>query len=176
MRQQKSSTMAWEAQGRASLLPLEEFTRSTPPGWKPGQYKYTFKQYQQNLKLWWRSKNVDDNGVAAILVASRLQGLPRKRALNFRIVRNNVEYVGDDALVLPRVDDGQGNQLEASGFEQFLAALRAEYGLHQQDNITIALDKFFEHRRKSSLLTYLHDFEAKYSEAADVANLQVNDV
>ena len=120
--------------GGRSMIPLDEFTRSIPPGWKPGLHRYSFKQYTQLIKLWWRSRNVEDDGVAAILIASRLQGLPRRRALNFRVTRENIEYVGDDALVLPALIDPQtGHEMQSSGLSQFLTALKAEHGLHSQD-------------------------------------------
>ena len=107
------------------MLPLDEFTRSLPPGWKPGLHRYTFKQYEQLVKLWWRSKNVDDAAVAAILIASRLHDMPRRRALNFRANRNGVDYVGDDALVLPETRDPQTQQvLQPSGLTEFLRTLR----------------------------------------------------
>eukprot|EP00959_Pyramimonas_sp_CCMP1952_P074519 1556849-Pyramimonas_sp.AAC.1 len=69
---------------RPQTLPLEESTRQVPPGWKPGVPKYSVKKYLQKLSLWWRTKNVDDDGVAALLVLQRLQGGVYKQALRFK--------------------------------------------------------------------------------------------
>ena len=85
-------------------MPLEEFTRAIPLGWRPGLHRYPYQQYKENLKLWWRSRNVVENDIAAVLVAARLQGLPRRRAMEFRVERLNAAeemqvHVGDNALV-----------------------------------------------------------------------------
>ena len=83
-------------------LPLEESTRQTPPGWRPGISKYSVKKYLQKLSLWWRTKNVDDESVAALLVLQRLQGGALKQALRFKVNRDGVEYTGENAFALQR--------------------------------------------------------------------------
>ena len=162
---------------RSSLIPLTEFTRSIPPGWKPGLHNYPFKQYTKLLRLWWRSKNIDEDPVAAIIVAGRLQGTAHRRALNFRITRDGTEHIADNALVLPADHDipNHGDE-RPSGFTVFLAALAAEFGLHEQDATTKALDDFFECKRSGDMLTYISDFQHVYEEAHDSAQLTVNDV
>ena len=35
-----------------SNLNLEAFTKYVPPGWRPHIKGYTFRRYQQKLKLW----------------------------------------------------------------------------------------------------------------------------
>ena len=178
--------MAWDRSG-AHSLPLEEFTRAIPPGWRPGLHRYPYQQYKENLKLWWRSRNVAENDIAAVLVAARLQGLPRRRAMEFRVERLNAAeemqvHVGDDALVLPAwrdtrdIPDDEKLPSQDTGLQQFLRALGKEYDKDEFDVAGNSLDEFFDHRRKGSLLTYIHDFEAKYSEAASKAGLTINDV
>ncbi len=100
-----------------STLPLEEFSRQVPPGWKPGILKYPFKRYTQQLKLWWRTKSVDDDTVAALLAISRLAGGPRKKAHRFKITRDGQNFVGDDAIALSAaVDAVTGVRTEDTGF------------------------------------------------------------
>eukprot|EP00959_Pyramimonas_sp_CCMP1952_P280697 5867128-Pyramimonas_sp.AAC.1 len=65
-------------------LPLEEATRQTPPGWKPGVAKYGIENDLQTLSLWWRTKSIEDESVAALLVLQRLQGGALKQAMRFK--------------------------------------------------------------------------------------------
>ena len=150
--------MAWDRSG-AHTLPLEEFTRAIPPGWRPGLRRYPYQQYKENLKLWWRSRNVVENDIAAVLVAARLQGLPRKRAMEFRVERLGLNgemqvHVGDDALVLPawrddrQIPDDERLPPQDTGLLQFLRALGEEYDKDEFDVAGNSLDEFFDHRRK----------------------------
>ena len=74
-------------------LPLEESTRATPPGWRPGIAGYSFKKYQDKLNLWWRTRSVESDETAARLVMQRLQKGALKRAMQFKLIREGREYI-----------------------------------------------------------------------------------
>ena len=82
-------------------LKLEEYNSRTPPGWRQGVPRYPYRLYMQKLRLWWRMTDLTEQQAGAA-VASRLHGTPFQIAMRLRITREGVEYVGDDALILPR--------------------------------------------------------------------------
>ena len=84
--------------------------------------------------------------MAALLVLSRLQGGVGKQALRFTTERDGLIYVGENAFALPAIAAQPAPKVEAqpSGLSlQFARWLGHECGLHEQDNVTIHLDKFF---------------------------------
>ena len=141
---------------------MEESTRQTPPGWKPGVARYGVKKYLQKVSLWWRTKAIEDDAVASLLVLQRLQGGVYKQALRFKVERGGQEFVGENAFALTRVEADIVNGVEGhpSVLAQFTRWLETEYGLHEQDSIGVALDKFFDfHRGPRDLALYIADFE-----------------
>eukprot|EP00959_Pyramimonas_sp_CCMP1952_P366960 7685941-Pyramimonas_sp.AAC.1 len=46
--------------GNGSKLPLDSFTRSTPPGWVTGIKRYPIRRYAQLLKLWWLQTDLSE--------------------------------------------------------------------------------------------------------------------
>ena len=85
-------------------LPLEEFSKSVPPGWDPSQAaKSPWRAYFEKMKLWFRLQDSDDPKLGA-LAASRLKGQAWKVAVKLRLPkhdfqRNVIDYdVGDAAL------------------------------------------------------------------------------
>ena len=100
----------------SGTLALEESTRNTPPGWKPGMQRYSVRKYLQNLSIWWRTKNEADESIAAVLVLSRLQGGVRKQALRFTVERDGMNHVGENAFALPAIaaDPQRGVDAEPS--------------------------------------------------------------
>ena len=160
-------------------LPLDESNRQTPPGWQPGLPKYSVRKFLTKLSLWWRTKAVDDNAVAALLVMQRLRGGAFKQALRFSVARDGQNYTGENAFALEAREEDQQQGLDAqpSGLQQFLAWLGREYGLHEQDNVSVSLRKFFTYSRGHRELTqYISDFELVYDEANDTAGLEINAV
>ena len=166
---------------RGSHVALDEFTTFVPPGWKPGTRGYSFRAYSEKLKLWWRIKACEDEGKAAALVVSRLQGTPYKMALALRIHRDGIVYEGDDAICLPSVAAGTdpitGAIVDAqpSGLQTILAKLRQEHRLHDHDEQQELMDAFFDLRQHNrDLTTFLTDFEFSYDEASARAGLEIN--
>ncbi|CAE8709789.1 unnamed protein product, partial [Polarella glacialis] len=83
-------------------LPLGDFNKQIPPGWRPGIPNYPIKLYFERLKLW---HCVTENAEAqlGVLIASRLQGVPQKIALRLRLPRPAAAGggydIGDEALI-----------------------------------------------------------------------------
>ena len=91
-------------------------------------------------------------------------------------------YTGGDALSLPAQAE-QLNHLnqvivdaQASGGRLLINRLAEEYGAHQQEMVSLALDNFFEHRRTTDLQGYLTEHTLLLEEAREVGGLEMNDV
>ncbi|CAE8595807.1 unnamed protein product, partial [Polarella glacialis] len=167
-------------------LPLSEFNKLVPPGWRPGIPGYPIKLFFERLKLWYR---VTDNAEAqlGILVAGRLQGAPQKIALRLRLPRpvaaGGGYDIGDEALIRlsqEQVIDPANNTIVQeyipSGLQFLCQALRAIYGLQDQDRTTVALDSFYEFKRGHlGLAEFAQEFDHRYESAEDEAGLQMND-
>ena len=167
---------------RGSHVALDEFTTFVPPGWRPGIKGYSFRAYSEKLRLWWRIRAQEDDGKAAALIVSRLQGTPYKMAMALRITRDGIVYDGDNAIVLPAVAAGTidpltGNALEEqpSGLQVILGKLRVEHRLHDHDEQQELMDAFFDLKQHNrDLTTFITDFEFAYDEASARAGLEIN--
>ncbi|CAE8632635.1 unnamed protein product, partial [Polarella glacialis] len=167
-------------------LPLSEFNKLVPPGWRPGIPGYPIKLFFERLKLWYRAT---DNAEAqlGILVAGRLQGAPQKIALRLRsprpVAAGGGYDIGDEALIRlsqEQVIDPATNTIVQeyipSGLQFLCQALRAIYGLQDQDRTTVALDSFYEFKRGHlGLAEFAQEFDHRYESAEDEAGLQMND-
>ncbi|CAE8680712.1 unnamed protein product [Polarella glacialis] len=175
-----------QGQSYGGGLPLSEFNKLVPPGWRPGIPGYPIKLFFEQLKLWYR---VTDNAEAqlGILVAGRLQGAPQKIALRLRLPRpvaaGGGYDIGDEALIRlsqEQVIDPATNTIVQeyipSGLQFLCQALRAIYGLQDQDRTTVALDSFYEFKRGHlGLAEFAQEFDHRYESAEDEAGLQMND-
>ena len=45
--------MAIAAATATGGIPIDEYTTTVPPGWKPGMEDYPLTTYQDNLQMWW---------------------------------------------------------------------------------------------------------------------------
>ena len=164
-------------------MSLEEFTKQIPPGWRPGISRYSFKKYLQKLRLWWRFADTTEIQ-AGPLIAARLGGLAFDRAMSLRINRAGTIHVGEDAIAQPReaeiTDPTTGvviQEAQESGASILIAALRAEFEIHTQDQQTTALDAFFDLRRdQNSLSFYCTEYRMLLEEATEKAGLDINNV
>ncbi|CAE8674707.1 unnamed protein product, partial [Polarella glacialis] len=175
-----------QGQSYGGGLPLSEFNKLVPPGWRPGIPGYPIKLFFERLKLWYR---VTDNAEAqlGILVAGRLQGAPQKIALRLRLPRpvaaGGGYDIGDEALIRlsqEQVIDPATNTIVQeyipSGLQFLCQALRAIYGLQDQDRTTVALDSFYEFKRGHlGLAEFAQEFDHRYESAEEEAGLQMND-
>ncbi|CAE8738763.1 unnamed protein product, partial [Polarella glacialis] len=174
-----------QGQSYGGGLPLSEFNKLVPPGWRPGIPGYPIKLFFERLKLWYR---VTDNAEAqlGILVAGRLQGATQKIALRLRLPRpvaaGGGYDIGDEALIRlsqEQVIDPANNTIVQeyipSGLQFLCQALRAIYGLQNQDRTTVALDSFYEFKRGHlGLAEFAQEFDHRYESAEDEAGLQMN--
>ena len=98
--------------GFSGGLPLDEYNRSTPPGWKPGLARYPLSLFEDKLKLWYKQFTGADEEVG-ILLAGRLKEGALTIALKLRVPRRlddpagQSPYVGDQALCRPAVIEGR---------------------------------------------------------------------
>ena len=59
----------------------------------------------------------------------------------------------------------------------FTRWLTEQYGIHDQDNVSLLLDRFFDFRRGNrDLDACVREFELVYDEANDVSGLEINDI
>ncbi|CAE8712259.1 unnamed protein product, partial [Polarella glacialis] len=175
-----------ERQSYGGGLPLREFNKVVPPGWRPGIPGYPIKLFFERLKLWYR---VTDNAEAqlGVLVAGRLQGAPQKIALRLRLPRpvaaGGGYDIGDEAIIRlsqEQLIDAATNTIVQeyipSGLQFLCQALRAIYSLQDQDRTTVALDSFYEFKRGHlGLAGFAQEFDHRYESAEDEAGLQMND-
>ena len=135
-------------------LPLDEWNKSTPPGWKPGIDGYPLKLYREKLKLWYRGYDGDDQSVGCV-VAGRLKEGAMNLALKLRVPKRVDEgggfVIGDEALcrleVVEGIDgNGQHQPRIASGLQCLLEALQSTYGLDDEDFQTLSLEGLFDFR------------------------------
>ena len=59
----------------ASGLPLDQYTKACPPGWRLGLAHYPLKRFLDLLRLWYRLTDFDNTQVGPA-VAGHLQGRP----------------------------------------------------------------------------------------------------
>ena len=67
-----------------SGLQLDQYTKGTPPGWRPNLAHYPYKRYLERLRLWYRMTDLSAEQVGPA-VAGRLQGRPFNQAMKLRI-------------------------------------------------------------------------------------------
>jgi hypothetical protein len=160
-------------------LPLDEYTRQTPPGWRPYLRNYPLSLYEEKLRLWIRLTDIPEDCHGSVVVG-RLKSSAYRLALKIRIRRQDGQLItGDEAVNLPRqqAQPAQGLPASPSGLEQIISDLRAAFGDDAQDLQAFHLDKFFElHRGSHSLIDFLTAFKLKYEAAEEHAGLMINQV
>ena len=66
-------------------MPLDQYNKGTPPGWRPGLAHHPFRRFLERLRLWYRMTDLGADQVGPA-VAGRLQGRPFNVAMKLRIV------------------------------------------------------------------------------------------
>ena len=168
---------------QSSGLPLDQYTQTTPPGWKPFLTHYPFRRFVERLRLWYRLTNLEIAQIGTA-VAGRLQGRPFNIAMSLTVVAHTgVRLVGDEALSYEGQDagvdpqTGQPTPAHENGLQQLLRLLTRWYGADQDQNTTEVIDQFIDLRRgRLSLLDYLNEHQFTYDEAALIGGLQFNEV
>ena len=113
-------------------MPLEEFSKTVPPGWQPHMPNYPFRQFIETLRLWYRITDYQPEQIGPV-VTGRLRGGARTLANKLQCTdqAGNV-HRGDAALAMPAqaaFTDHLGNVTPAveSGFNQLIRRLQTAY-------------------------------------------------
>ena len=164
-------------------LPLDQFTKTTPPGWRPGITHYPFRRYIERMKLWCRTTDMDASQQGPA-VAGRLSGRPFNLAMGLRVTdQAGQEHGGDEALAFPgepAQQDYAGNIISPAtpnGLQTLIRLLIRWYGEDDDTTVGNTLDTFFDLRRgKMSLVEYVAEHEFAYEEAKTNGGLEMNNV
>ena len=152
-----------EGHDREGGLTLQTFTRSTPPGRRPGQLSYPLRKYKQLIALWWRQTDFQEHQFGPV-IAGRLRGTAFQLAMSLTALRfyphtqTYLQLTGDE-LLSQGSDAGhadpQGIQVppQHSGGRLLLRRLEQEYGVTAQYQSIAALDSFFVFQRGSLSLS-----------------------
>ena len=109
-----------------SGLPLDQYTKSVPPGWKPGLTWYPFKRFVEKFRLFYRLTDLDITQIGPA-VAGRLQGRPEQLAMRLQCQTSTGVITGDDALAYTGEphDPLSGTGPFPSGVQTLLRTLQA---------------------------------------------------
>ena len=79
-------------------LALDEYTKSTPPGWRPHMHSYPLKLFLEKFDLWKRQTSVPENEIGVTL-AGRLKDAAYRLAMKIKIqtYKTGVPGVTDSA-------------------------------------------------------------------------------
>ena len=167
------------ASGDLRGIPLDEYTRQCPPGWRPYVRNYTLNTYEEKLRLWMRMTDIPADCQGSVIVG-RLKGSAYRIAMKIRLRRQDGTMLyQDEAVNAPAEAEDVNNALPAtpSGLQQILADLRQAFGDDSQDLQAFHLDRLFDlHRGSHSLLDYLTAFKLRYEAAEEHAALNINHV
>ena len=90
-----------QADGRG--IPLGEYTKATPPGWKPHMQDYSLRLYFEKLRLWIRTTDLgngpENQAKIGPTVVGRLRGAAYRVVMKMRPPRQDGRIlVGDEAI------------------------------------------------------------------------------
>ena len=125
-------------------IPLDEYTRQCPPGWRPYVRSYSLITYEEKLRLWMRMTDIPGDCQGSVVVG-RLKGSAYRIAMKIRLRRQDGSMLyQDEAVNAPAQaeDPGQGLEATPSGLQQILADLRTAFGDDSQDLQAFHLDRF----------------------------------
>ena len=78
---------------------LDEYTKTTPPGWSPNMSNYPLRLYFEKLRLSIRLTDVQDRSKLGPMIVGRLRGAAYRIVMKMRLVRQNGEVLTGDAAV-----------------------------------------------------------------------------
>jgi len=167
----------------AGGIPLDEYTRTCPPGWQPGLDTYPFRLYQEKMKMWWLVQEYEDHVIGNIIAGRLKKGALRVAMLLRLTTLDGRVFIGSEALAQPAVPANNDPNVGAvhigqlSGPQKLMAELAKRYGLDEQDKSTVAIDQVLEFRRgRMSLQEYILEHETRFDEAEARAGFVLNDV
>ena len=83
-------------------MPLDSFTKSTPPGWAPKIKKYPFRRYAQLLRLWQLQTDLAEEAVGPA-ICGRLKGVAFQFALSLSAERLDLNTGAAVVMVAPEL-------------------------------------------------------------------------
>ena len=174
------------ADGRG--IPLDEYTKATPPGWKPHMQDYSLRLYLEKLRLWLRTTDIGTGDPAKVgpTVVGRLRGAAYRVVMKMRIPRQDGRIlVGDEAIAALTENEIPENYAAGqpylpgtpSGMDMLIQILTENYGALEHDTQALALEKFFGlYRGSGPLAEYCTAFRLRYEAAEEKAGLEINEV
>ena len=150
---------------------------SQPPSQTQPDINYNIQPwpgYHREVQLWNTNKSCNTDQVRR-LVAGRLCGAAIQIAMRLRIQRSDGSaLIGSQAVAAPSIPSST-HPGDKSGGKRFLERLVEEYGIHDQEQATIAPDQFFNHTGEGhDLLSYLAIWRLYREEAIELGGLQLN--
>lgn len=173
--------------GSAPGIALDSFTKTTPPGWKPGVRTYPLKRYLQLLQLWSRQTECNEEAFGPT-IAGRLRGIAFQFAMAVSRERLDLSLGIRRTMVGPELlsqashvawTDGAGNHhgKASNGGRVLIEAITVEYGVHDKDQAVASLDSYFKLTRANGTLeSYITMSELTFEEARAQAGLELNAV
>lgn len=160
-------------------LPLDQYTKSQPPGWQEGLPHYPFRLYSQKMKLWLQLTDLSESQVGPA-IAGRLKGRLFNLAMSLRIQLPDGSVLTEDAALSHAGTPADPNNLfpaTRSGMQELMHLLRDRFGALPQYLHVGSIDAFEAHRRGNmTLLEYLNEFAYLLDQAIQLSNYNINDV
>ena len=156
--------------GGNSGMPLQEYSKAVPPGWRAGSAEYPLKRYLELLELWVSQTDLEATKLGAA-VAGRLGGRVQTLAIHLTITKRDLSVVrGMAALAFqgePADPAAQPPQAATpTGLQALIQVLKEKYGATDQDQQGVDLDDLLDLRRgRRTLMEYLIEFEHRYDKA-----------
>ena len=167
------------ASGDGPVLKLEHYTKTTPPGWRPGDPQYPVKRYLELVELWHALTDLVPEKVG-VAVVGRLQGRVHTLALSLAITKQDGTTLrGLSALAFQgeRATQGPAGQMvpaTPNGLQAVCDLLRHKHGATEQGHQGVGLDEFLDLRRgRHSLMDYLIEYEHRYDKACTSSGLAI---
>ena len=176
-------------------LALDEYNKTTPPGWMPHMREYPLKLFKEKFRLFMKQTSLKYEEIGPVLLG-RLKGAAYRLAMKV-VAQRYKEISGVVQLdttsgqpiedVILREDDAiacyeQRHPISAAvlckhGYEIVIDQLEETYGPEQHDVLGKVLDKFFKlYRGNSSLMDYCIAFKTRFEAAGEKAKLTMNNV
>ena len=82
-----------EAPTGSGAIPLQEYRRDIPAGWRPGDASYPLTAYFDRLRLWYRICNLPDEAIGPT-IAGRLYGRAHRVAMRISLKHSVGHFQG----------------------------------------------------------------------------------
>ena len=177
-----------QADGRG--VPLDEYTKATPPGWRPHMQDYSLHLYFAKLRLWIRTTDLgngpENQAKIGPTVVGRLRGAAYRVVMKMRLPRQDGRVLVGDEAISALAENEIPENIQAgqpyvpgtpSGMDMIFQILQENYGALEHDVQAHALEKFFGlYRGSAPLADYCTALRLRYEAAEEKAGLEINEV